>query len=174
MPMAEEHEQDPETLRDMLRESMTKDKNINVFVVDINPKLAEILLGSNDGNRPLKKRVLETYQRDMEAGDFVLTGETIILDKQWFLLNGQHRLNACILSGKPFAAIVVQGVDRSVYFKIRQRREAARSRLAVQRQLSGTEREGVRSRAEVGVAIRVRSHVPQRAVPQQRRDRPHA
>ena len=32
MPMAEEHEQDPETLRDMLRESMTKDKNINVFV----------------------------------------------------------------------------------------------------------------------------------------------
>jgi hypothetical protein len=54
----------------------------------------------------------------MEAGDFELTGETLIISDKWKTLNGQHRLNACILSKKPFDAVVVQGVPERVYLKL--------------------------------------------------------
>ena len=54
----------------------------------------------------------------MEAGDFELTGETIIFDNKWNLINGQHRLNGCILAKKPFQALVVQGVPPRVYLKL--------------------------------------------------------
>ena len=107
----------PDTLQQMLNEAMVK-SNVQVFVVRITPELAETLLGNNDGNRPLKKRVLETYARDMEAGDFVLTGETIILSDKWKTMNGQHRLNACILAKKPFDAVVIQGLPERVYLKL--------------------------------------------------------
>jgi len=34
------------------------------------------------------------------------------------MINGQHRLNACILAKKPFTALVVQGVPPRVYLKL--------------------------------------------------------
>jgi hypothetical protein len=63
----------------------------------------------------------------MAAGDFELTGETIIFDTKWNLINGQHRLNACIVAKKPFQAVVVQGVAPRVYHRIDsgERRRAA-------------------------------------------------
>jgi hypothetical protein len=41
-----------------------------------------------------------------------------ILDEKWDLKNGQHRLNACIVSGKSFKAVIVQGVSPSVFKKL--------------------------------------------------------
>jgi hypothetical protein len=46
------------------------------------------------------------------------SGETVILSDKWKLLNGQHRLNACILSKKPFPALIVQGLPERVYRKL--------------------------------------------------------
>jgi hypothetical protein len=97
-----------ETLPTLLEQAMI-DSKVKIFPVRVSPELAEMLLGNNTGNRPLKERVLQTYERDMAAGNFDLTGETIILDEHWKLLNGQHRLNACIRAKKSFPALIVQG-----------------------------------------------------------------
>lgn len=106
------------TIQDMLEQSAIKNNKLKTYTVHVEPELAEVLLGNNEGNRPLKKRTLETYARDMEAGDFALTGETIILSDKWKLLNGQHRLNACILAKAGFDAVIIQGVPDSVYHKL--------------------------------------------------------
>ena len=54
----------------------------------------------------------------MEAGNFLLTGETILLSNKWRLLNGQHRLNACILAKAAFDAVVIQGLPENIFRKL--------------------------------------------------------
>lgn len=91
--------------------------SIHTNTVTITPEYAEhLLLGYNDGNRPLAKRVWETYARDMAAGHWSLTGEAIILDRDGKLLDGQHRLTACMMSKVPFTTVLVTGVDRNSAF----------------------------------------------------------
>jgi len=104
-------------LLQMLEEA-SLESNIHSKMVTITPEMAEILLGNNDGNRPLKQRVIDSYTRDIAAGDFTATGETIILDENLKLLNGQHRLNACIKAGKPFPVLLVWGVPRREFKKL--------------------------------------------------------
>ena len=60
---------------------------------------------------------METYARDMAAGDFALT-ETIIVSDKGRTMNCQHRLNACILSGKPIDAVMIMGVPDSAFLKL--------------------------------------------------------
>lgn len=105
------------TLWDLLQEAQIQ-SNLKSATVMITPELAAILLGNNEGNRPKKQRVLDTYVRDMQQGNFRLTGETIILDENGLLMNGQHRLNACILAGVPFPAMIVSGVPRRAFLDL--------------------------------------------------------
>jgi hypothetical protein len=46
----------------------------------------------------------------------VLTGEPIILDENDKVLDGQHRLNACLIAKKPFRTLLVRGVRRGSAF----------------------------------------------------------
>lgn len=57
-----------------------------------------------------KKSLIEAMQR----GKFVLNGEAIIFDSRDNILDGHHRLQACVEADIPFDSLVVRGVDRSV------------------------------------------------------------
>jgi hypothetical protein len=77
--------------------------------ITITPKLAESILATSNGNRPLKTAKVASYARDMKAGNWCLNGESIIVDSSGSLVDGHHRLRACILSGLPFQSMVVWG-----------------------------------------------------------------
>ncbi len=80
-------------------------------IVTITPETAEIWLGSNHGNRKVRPAGVESYKRDMDTTDWKVNGDTIKFDLYGDLLDGQHRLYACILSGKSFESLVVWGLE---------------------------------------------------------------
>lgn len=87
-------------------------------VLEITPGMARELMGRNEGeeyrNRALSLGKLTRYVTDMKRG-WRLTGEAIILSKSGRLLNGQHRLKACIDAGVPFQTFVVFGIDDDAF-----------------------------------------------------------
>jgi hypothetical protein len=82
--------------------------------VYITPAKAEELLGKNHGNRNKKPQHIARLVRDMQNGNFLLSGDTIKKDWNGRLIDGQHRLSAIIESGIPAWVLVVQELDPKV------------------------------------------------------------
>lgn len=51
----------------------------------------------------------------MKAGRWKLNGEAIIFGVSGRLLNGQHRLKACVLANMPFDTVIVKGAEDSTF-----------------------------------------------------------
>lgn len=85
-----------------------------VRVVNVTPKRAKAWLGNNGHHRKVKKATVARYAERIEQGAWLLNGKTIVLDRNGRLIGGQHRLHACVKSGKPFQTLVVWGVDPAV------------------------------------------------------------
>jgi hypothetical protein len=84
---------------------------ISTGVEWITPQRAAEMLATSQGNRTLKRTKIDAYTREMKAGRWKLNGETIIFDEAGHLIDGHHRLTACIRAEAPFQATVVRGVD---------------------------------------------------------------
>lgn len=78
---------------------------------NIDPYTARTYLDENDANRAVRNRVVNAYARDMAAGAWYVTGETIKFAKTGELLDGQHRLHAIIDSGTAQRMLVIRGLD---------------------------------------------------------------
>jgi hypothetical protein len=83
---------------------------ITTQIETISPALAASYLRRSAGNRALKVQKVQAYARDMVAGKWQVNGEPIIFDTNMTLIDGHHRLEACIGSGMPFSSIVTRGV----------------------------------------------------------------
>lgn len=81
----------------------------------ITPTMAEVMLERNTGNRVLSMSDVKKWAKEMKAGNWKLTGESIIFSRAGILNDGQHRLKACVLAGVPFRADVRFGVDREAF-----------------------------------------------------------
>jgi len=79
---------------------------------NITPQLATSYLSTNHGNRVLRERLVLQYATDMEAGRWRLTHQGIAFDEHGVLLDGQHRLEAIVLSGCTVPMLVTLGVKR--------------------------------------------------------------
>lgn len=86
----------------------------------ITPEEAATLLGRNVRNRNVRIRVVNKYARDLMAGKFVLNGESVKVDENGRLLDGQHRCLACVETGLPFESVVVRGLPPEVQMTIDQ------------------------------------------------------
>lgn len=64
--------------------------------VSVTPDMAREFLGHNVKNRPLKPRKIADYARDMAAGRWFMTGESIKFDIHGNMLDGQNRCHAVI------------------------------------------------------------------------------
>lgn len=65
----------------------------------ITPERAKELLLKNSSNRPLNKATVNWYSRQMLAGQWTLSGQTISISSDNRLIDGQHRLFAVVQSG---------------------------------------------------------------------------
>lgn len=77
----------------------------------VTPEMATKWLERNDSNRPVDQSVVERYARDMRLGKWHFTGDPIQFGASGRLLNGQHRLWACIVADTPFEVNVVRGLE---------------------------------------------------------------
>ena len=84
----------------------------------VTPTHAERLLANNDSNRAVSQRTVNAYAAIMGAGDWALNGESIIVNGDGTLLDGQHRLLACVQSGKSFPSLIVEGVGKETFVTV--------------------------------------------------------
>lgn len=84
--------------------------------VDVSPSLAEAWLQTTpDYQRRLRETWVMTLALDMEAGRWRMSHQGIAFDKFGFLLDGQHRLAAIILSRQTVRMRVTRNVDPDVF-----------------------------------------------------------
>jgi hypothetical protein len=81
-----------------------------VEVMTITPELAREWLALNVLNRPVRNKHVSQLARDMKAGRWDLNGETIKRAVDGGVLDGQHRLRACVASQSSFRAFVISGL----------------------------------------------------------------
>lgn len=84
------------------------------------PERAQRLLEGNIDNRPVMKRHVKTLQQVIERNEFVFNGEPIIVSSSGRILDGQHRLMACVAAGMPIETLLVSGVSSNVFATIDQ------------------------------------------------------
>lgn len=110
----------------MFRSSNSVEREgISTVELTITPETAAAMLTTNAMNRPISRAHVERLSGAMQRGEWELNGATIKVASTGRLLDGQHRLTACVESGKPFKTLVVRGLPESAFGTIDQ---IARSR----------------------------------------------
>jgi hypothetical protein len=98
----------------------SKEKVPSVRTETIDPKKAAKYLEANTHNRRLRPRTVTFYARQMAEGEWHLNGSALVFSNEGVLLNGQHRLHACIEADTPFKTIVVRGAADETFATIDQ------------------------------------------------------
>ena len=93
---------------------------INSVVVGwewVRPEDAEEMLAMNwPNNRKMSQFVVDGYANDMENGNWCwYVGNTVVISKEGYLLDGQHRLAAIVKSGIPSMMLVVRNVPDDAF-----------------------------------------------------------
>jgi hypothetical protein len=86
----------------------------------VTPKKAMEWLKLNVANRPISARQVGHYAKAMECGQWKLNGDCIRFNGSGNLIDGQHRLTACIQAGKSFDTYVVTGLEHDAFDTIDQ------------------------------------------------------
>lgn len=81
-----------------------------VQVQTLTPDEATVLLDANHHNRRLNAARVSHLAADMRAGLWDFTGDAIRIAVDGQLLDGQHRLAACVESGVPLTTVVISGL----------------------------------------------------------------
>jgi hypothetical protein len=77
----------------------------------VTPQMAEEFLDRNTHNRPLRAGAVEKIVRDIKAGKWERNGQTVTIDWNDAIHNGQHRLFAVVESGIAVPMILLTGLD---------------------------------------------------------------
>lgn len=81
----------------------------------ITPTKAKAWLTKNTINRPLRQRVVDRYAGAIHRGEWKVNGETIKLNGDGTLVDGQHRLHAVVQANMPIDSFVVRGVAEEAF-----------------------------------------------------------
>lgn len=77
--------------------------------------MATKLLEKNTLNRPLNDAHVERIKRQIEEGKWKFNGETIKVAKTGDVVDGQHRLWACVYANRSIETIVVYGLEKDAF-----------------------------------------------------------
>lgn len=86
----------------------------------ITPEVAASMLTMNARNRPMSRPHVARLADAMRRGEWDLNGSTIKVAATGRLLDGQHRLTACVESGAAFDSLVVYGLEEETFATIDQ------------------------------------------------------
>lgn len=83
--------------------------------VEVTPHIASAWLSTSLGNRVIKRKVVDKYGKEMANKAWKRTGEVICFSASGVLLNGHHRLQACVKAQTNFDVLVVFGISDDAY-----------------------------------------------------------
>jgi len=84
------------------------------YNVLMTPEIALLFLEKNQANRPVSAKNIALYSQQMKSGLWKLTMEPIKINPK-MLIDGQHRLLACIKAGVAFPTTIATGVPSSTF-----------------------------------------------------------
>lgn len=87
-------------------------------VIDLTPELAKKYLKNNTHNRDLSSSKLNEYIEALKKGHWKENGESLIIDINGKVKDGQHRLEAVVKSGIGYSAVLVTDVKTDVMHTI--------------------------------------------------------
>lgn len=99
------------TLTDEILEQLVNEETGGYGTFWVTPELAEQILDErNVSNRDMKKSQVERLKTQIETGNWKLTGEPIKISTEGVLIDGQNRLQACLMSMQPILTDVRTGL----------------------------------------------------------------
>lgn len=87
---------------------------IRTSVLTITPATAKEWLARGGVNRKVKGHV-RRIKEDILAGRWVLNGQSITLDRHGRVIDGQHRLLACVQADRAIESVVAMGADPAAF-----------------------------------------------------------
>lgn len=91
--------------------------SVKIDTVYVTPSMAKKWIEENNTkNRPINRAQVDRLVNFMKDGAWHFDGAPIRFDKFGNLLDGQHRLTACIEADYPFTAVVVRGLEPESFF----------------------------------------------------------
>lgn len=90
-------------------------EELQVELAMITPALAQSWLDRGGANRSLREGKVRNLAAAMKRGEWRVTGETIKLNEDGEVADGQHRLEACARSGVTIQSLVVRNVQREAF-----------------------------------------------------------
>lgn len=109
----------PDEFKAMLKDKANLPKSeMRVITPQIATAWLNITKASGFQNRAVKPKLLEKLCQDLTNNQWILNGEAIIRDKEGVVIDGQHRLLACIRTGKSFPSMVTSNVERKAFSTI--------------------------------------------------------
>jgi hypothetical protein len=80
-------------------------------IITLGPKDAAELLKRNINNRDIRPQNLNKIITDIQNGDYLFNGSSIVLSNKGVVLDAQHRLLAVVESGMSIVTVIVTGVE---------------------------------------------------------------
>jgi hypothetical protein len=102
-------------LNAMLYSKQIMKENISKYDILLTPEMAEVFLERNTNNRAFNNTNLRVLIDQMEKDEWKFTGEVLIFDINGNLINGQHRVQSVIDSGRAIEVSIVTGVEPEVF-----------------------------------------------------------
>jgi hypothetical protein len=90
-------------------------KQVVTEIKTVTPTMCVNWLEANLNNRPLNQRHVNLLTRTMAKGDWDMNGESLKFDEDKNILDGQHRMWACIESNVSFKTMLVHGLPRGTF-----------------------------------------------------------
>ena len=95
---------------------MTKALTPTFQVEEITPDFAEqVLENKNKKNRAIKPANLKRLITAIDNGEWIITNQGLAFDKDGNLLDGQHRLQAIVKTGKTLSIMVARNMDPKIF-----------------------------------------------------------
>lgn len=92
------------------------DKDGKPRLMEITPQMATAWIEKmGDANRPVSQTNVDYIAAQIQSGLWRVNGETIVIDEDGKVIDGQHRLWAIVQAGKPVSSWVIMGIPRSVF-----------------------------------------------------------
>jgi hypothetical protein len=104
------------------RKAKVRKSSISYDTETITPEIAREMLATVQRPPAIDKKVVSHYAAAMKAGGWLSNGQAIKIDRNGQLIDGYHRLQACIEAGVPFRTLVARNIKADILHTIDQHR----------------------------------------------------
>jgi hypothetical protein len=98
--------------------SSTPQDPLRVETRVITPLEAMQILQKNPQNRSIRKQKIDAFARDMKSKRWKTNGESLKFREDDSLMDGQHRLLACVQADTSFETLCIYGLDDDLHYTI--------------------------------------------------------